>query len=44
MKITEIDSELPNMRPIKEVMNVFIDGVNRNIPCRNGFGYFFFVI
>jgi hypothetical protein len=37
MKITEIDSELPNMRPIKEVMNVFIDGVNRNIPCRNGF-------
>jgi energy-coupling factor transporter ATP-binding protein EcfA2 len=37
MKITEIDSELPNMKPIKEVMNVFIDGVNRNIPCRNGF-------
>jgi hypothetical protein len=37
MKITEIDSELPNMRPIKEVMNVFIEGVDRNIPCRNGF-------
>ena len=37
MKITEIDSELPNMRPIKEVMNVFIENVNRNIPCRNGF-------
>ena len=37
MKIKEIDSELPNMRPIKEVMNVFIENVNRNLPCRNGF-------
>lgn len=35
--ITETDSKLKKMPPIKEKMDVYLEGVNRNIPCRNGF-------
>ena len=35
--ITETDSKLKKMSPIKEKMDVYLEGVNRNIPCRNGF-------
>lgn len=35
--ITEVDSKLKKMPPIKEKMDVYLEGVNRNIPCRNGF-------
>ena len=39
MKITEIDNELPNIRPVKEIMNIYIDGIDPNLPNRNGFIY-----
>lgn len=35
--ISETPSGLKKMPPIKENMNVYLDGVNRNIPCANGF-------
>ena len=35
--ITEVDSKLKKMPPIKEKMDVYLEGINRNIPCRNGF-------
>jgi ABC-type dipeptide/oligopeptide/nickel transport system ATPase component len=39
MKITEQDNDLPLAKPVKEHMSIFIDGVNSNIPNRNGFIY-----
>jgi len=39
MKITEIDNELPNIKPVKEIMNIYIDGIDPNLPNRNGFIY-----
>lgn len=39
MEIRETNSNLPSMRPIKEIMGVYIDNVNENIPRRNGFVY-----
>ena len=39
MKITEQDNDLPLAKPVKEHMSIFIDGVNTNIPNRNGFIY-----
>ena len=35
--ITETDSKLKKMPPIKEKMDVYLEGVNCNLPCRNGF-------
>jgi hypothetical protein len=37
MSIIEIDAHLKKMPPIKESMNIFLEGINRNLPCRNGF-------
>ena len=39
MKITEIDNELPKIKPVKEIMNIYIDGIDPNLPNRNGFIY-----
>ena len=39
MKITEIDNELPQIKPVKEIMNIYIDGIDPNLPNRNGFIY-----
>lgn len=39
MKITEVQSDLPNTLPIKEVMEVFIPNINEHLPRRNGFIY-----
>ena len=36
MKISETKSDLPKTRPIKEIMNVFIPNINKNLPNRNG--------
>jgi hypothetical protein len=35
--ISEIPCGLKKMPPVKENMNVYLDGVNRNIPSANGF-------
>lgn len=35
--ISETPSGLKKMPPIKENMNVYLDGINRNIPSANGF-------
>ena len=37
MSIVEVDSKLKKMPPIKEAMNIYLDGINRNLPSRNGF-------
>ena len=39
MKISEIDNDLTPIKPIREIMSVFLDGINENIPNRNGFIY-----
>lgn len=39
MKITETKTNLPNLKPIREVMGVYIDDINSNLPRRNGFVY-----
>jgi len=39
IKITEIKSELPNMKPIKEKMDIYVPKINENLPRRNGFVY-----
>ena len=36
MRITETPNDLPRATPTKELMNVFIEGINNNIPNRNG--------
>jgi hypothetical protein len=36
MLITEIDNDLPRATPTKEIMSVFIDGIDDNLPNRNG--------
>ena len=36
MKISEIENNLPRATPTKELMNVFIDGIDANLPNRNG--------
>jgi hypothetical protein len=37
MKITETDSNLPTIKPVKEIMGIDIPNVNTSIPHRNGF-------
>jgi hypothetical protein len=39
MTITEIQSNLPRINPITEIMGIFIDGIHENLPRRNGFIY-----
>ena len=39
MNILEIKNNLPRAIPVKEKMSVFIEGINTNIPNRNGFIY-----
>ena len=39
MLITEEKNDLPKISPVKEIMSIFIDGINPNIPNRNGFIY-----
>ena len=39
MLITELKNDLPSIKPVKEIMNSYIDGINPNIPNRNGFIY-----
>jgi len=39
MKINESPSNLPSIKPVKEIMGVNIDGINPNIPHKNGFIY-----
>jgi ABC-type dipeptide/oligopeptide/nickel transport system ATPase component len=36
MKITEEENDLPRATPTRELMNIFIEGINDNIPNRNG--------
>ena len=37
MQISEIDNDLPKIKPVKEKMSVYIEGINPNIPHSNGF-------
>ena len=39
MIINEIPNDLPRMKPIRERMDVYIPGINDNLPRRNGFVY-----
>lgn len=39
MKISEINNDLPAIKPVKEIMSVYLDGINENLPNRNGFIY-----
>ena len=39
MEIKEVKSNLDIGKPIKERMDIFLEDVNKNIPCRNGFIY-----
>jgi ABC-type dipeptide/oligopeptide/nickel transport system ATPase component len=39
MLISEIKNDLPTIKPVKEIMSIYIDGINGNIPNRNGFIY-----
>ena len=39
MLISEIKNDLPTIKPVKEIMSIYIDGINPNIPNRNGFIY-----
>ena len=39
MLITELKNDLPQIKPVKEIMSVYIEGINPNIPNRNGFIY-----
>ena len=39
MLISEIKNDLPKISPVKEIMSIFIEGINLNIPNRNGFIY-----
>ena len=39
MLISEIKNDLPQIKPVKEIMSIYIDGINPNIPNGNGFIY-----
>jgi ABC-type dipeptide/oligopeptide/nickel transport system ATPase component len=39
MLISEVKNTLPSIKPVKEIMSIYIDGINPNIPNRNGFIY-----
>jgi len=39
MLISEIKNDLPTIKPVKEIMSIYIDGINPNIANRNGFIY-----
>jgi ABC-type dipeptide/oligopeptide/nickel transport system ATPase component len=39
MIIKEIENDLPKVKPVKEIMNIYINNINPNIPNRNGFIY-----
>jgi hypothetical protein len=39
MLISEIKNDLPTIKPVKEIMSIYIDDINPNIPNRNGFIY-----
>ena len=39
MLISEIKNDLPKISPVKEIMSIFIEGINPNIANRNGFIY-----
>ena len=39
MLISEIKNDLPKISPVKEIMSIYIDKINPNIPNRNGFIY-----
>ena len=39
MLISELKNDLPSIKPVKEIMSLYIDGINKNIPNRNGFIY-----
>ena len=39
MLIKEVQNDLPNIKPVKEIMNVYISGIDQNLPNRNGFIY-----
>jgi ABC-type dipeptide/oligopeptide/nickel transport system ATPase component len=39
MIINEIESDLPRVRPVREVMGVYIPNIHNNLPHRNGFVY-----
>ena len=39
MLISELKNDLPLIKPVKEIMSLYIDEINPNIPNRNGFIY-----
>ena len=39
MLITELKNDLPQIKPIKEITSIYIEGINPNIANRNGFIY-----
>jgi ABC-type dipeptide/oligopeptide/nickel transport system ATPase subunit len=39
MIIKLIENELPKIKPVKEIMDIYIDGIDPNLPNRNGFIY-----
>ena len=39
MLISEIKNDLPTIKPVKDIMSIYVDGINPNIPNRNGFIY-----
>jgi hypothetical protein len=39
MIIKLIENELPKIKPVKEIMSIYIDGIDPNLPNRNGFIY-----
>jgi hypothetical protein len=36
MKITEIKNNLPTTKPLKEIMDIYIPNIDRNLPSKNG--------
>ena len=36
MHITQIENDLPNIKPVTEKMNIFIPGISEHLPNRNG--------
>ena len=36
MKIVEIKNDLPDTKPLKEIMDVYIPNIDRNLPSKNG--------
>jgi len=39
MIIKEVENDLPKIKPVKEIMSIYIDGIDPNLPNRNGFIY-----